>query len=288
MSPLKFRRTVAAMSLSALAVGGLAACGSDDSADGDTSSASSESADAGDDGAEEDASGSQFGVEEGEEVDPTEFADANVAALESVDSAALEMITTTGGTEVTMTGVSNLDPDNLLMRVESEEAGELLVVDGVMYLPQAPGSDQYLSVDLDDPSNPLGATFSVIADPEASAQAYSTAATSIVYTGNVDVEGVEVETYEATIDSATFYETLGLADLAALIDEGAIPPEFQQTVGFDGEGRLVRIEQTVPETDVVPETVSRTTYSDFGVEVDVTAPDPANVTPYAEAFAGQT
>lgn len=287
MSPLKFRRTVAAMSLSALAVGGLAACGSDDSADGDTSSASSESADAGDGGAEEDASGSQFGVEEGEEVDPTEFADANVAAMAAVESAALEIVTTTGATETTLSGASTLDPENLTMTLEGDETGELIVVDGVLYLPQAPGSDQYLSMDLTDPSNPLGSTFSTIADPEASAQAYSAAATSIVYTGTTDVDGVEAEAYDVVIDAGAFYESLGLAELAALVDDGSLPEEFEQTVAFDGEGRVVLVEQVVPGTDLVPETTTRTTYSDFGIEVDATAPDPANVTPFAEAFAGQ-
>lgn len=292
MSHLKIRRTVAALSLSALAVGGLAACGDDGdsgSSNGGSSSSEAGSSDGEEGGSDEGAASgeSMFGVAEGEEVDPTEFADANAEALASIESAAIEITTTTGDTEVTMEGVSTFDPENLNMQIESDEAGEIRVVDGVMYLPQGPGSDQYFSLDLSDPSNPLGATFGAIADPEASAQAYSTAATSITYSGTTDVDGTDAESYDVTLDAAAFYESLGLADFAALIDQGALPPEFTQVVAFDDEGRVVLVEQLVPETAQVPETKTRTTYSDFGVEVDVEAPDPADVTPYAEAFAGQ-
>ncbi|MDT9592620.1 hypothetical protein RDV89_06060 [Nocardioides zeae] len=288
MSHLKIRRTVAALSVSAVAAVGLAACGSDDSDSSNGGSGENSSQDEGGDEAETEGDTGIDGAAEGDEVDPAAFSEAYADAAAAVETARIDQVTEAGGQEQSQTGVARFDPENLEMELEITTGGQTqtaLVVDGTMYIAVDPSGSQYASVDLTDPSNPLGASITVIADQQKTAQAFGEAATSITYDGVVDVDGVEAQEYTTTIDTAAYYTSLGLDDFAALVEQGQLPEELTQLIAFDEEGRVVRTTQDVPATGGVPESSTTTTYSDFGVEVDVEAPDPSTVTPLPGAGA---
>ncbi|MFW6775198.1 hypothetical protein ACOACO_13010 [Nocardioides sp. CPCC 205120] len=294
MSRFNVRRAVAATSLSVLAVSGLAACGSDDSDNADNGNDSSQSDDSGDseDSGDGDAvDDSRFGVAEGEEVPVDEFAEAYGEAIDQMDTAAVTMETTSGGTTSVLEGVVAFDAESPEMEMEGEFApgmsGTMIMVDNVMYVPADATGSQYLSIDLGAGGNPLGQSFKAAYDGESAQQMFETAATGVVSLGEEEVDGATVDTYEVTIDAMASLEALGMGDLAAA--GGAdMPEEFTYVVGFDEDGNVVRYDQTIPSIAGQPETTQSMTYSDFGIEVDVEAPDPSTVTDSTEMFGGGT
>lgn len=289
MTRLNVRRAIAATSLSVLAVTGLAACGSDDSDSGsdDNSSSSSEESPGDDESSDEGGSGeagtvegSSFDVEEGEEIDPAEFAEFYLDASLAGGTAAVEQTTVSAGSTVTMSGEQVLDLEDPQLRLTGEFApgqeGDLIMIDGVMYMPIAENGG-YVSMALDDPTNPFASAFALLGSPEKNEQILAEASQTVTYTGVADVDGVSTETYEVVLDPSVMFEVLGLADMAAT---GALPPEFTQTVSIDSEGRVVELAQVQPATDLTPETETIQSYSDFGLEVTIEAP--ADAVPFEE------
>lgn len=281
MKSLRLRRVVAALSVSAVAGFGLVACGSDDSGnDNDSSESGDADADA-DADADGDAGSAPFDVAEGEGINPSEFADFYAEAATIEESAAVEMVTTAAGQTITYTGVTTFDPDDIRASYSGDQ-GEMIIVDNVLYTQLDPSSDQFVSIELDDPSNPFGQAFSASSRPEKAAQALGNSAQSVTYTGVTEVNGADAYTYDVVVETAAFYQALGLTDFADLVDQGYVPTELEQTVSFDEEGRVVRTEQFVEGTDQTPESSTEITYTEFGVEVDVEAP--ADSIPLTEAL----
>ncbi|MDQ1103810.1 hypothetical protein [Nocardioides zeae] len=284
MTRLNVRRAIAATSLSVLAVTGLAACGSDDdSSSNDDSSSSSNSSDdggSGDEGSDDGTvEGSSFDVEEGEEVDPAEFASFYLDASTAGETAAIEQSTTIDGATTTMSGEQVLDLENPELRLTGDFGageGELVIIDGTMYLPIAEGGQQ-VSLPIDDPSNPLAQAFALLGSPDKNEQILAEASTSVTYTGVEEVDGVSTETYDVVLDPAVMFDILGYGDLSAT---GAVPEEITQSVAIDAEGRVVELAQLSPATEVAPETETVQSWSDFGRDVTIEAPTDA--IPYEE------
>ncbi|MDR6176492.1 hypothetical protein QE364_001204 [Nocardioides zeae] len=284
MTRLNVRRAIAATSLSVLAVTGLAACGSDDdSSSNDDSSSSSNSSDdegSGDEGSDDGTvEGSSFDVEEGEEVDPAEFASFYLDASTAGETAAIEQSTTIDGATTTMSGEQVLDLENPELRLTGDFGageGELVIIDGTMYLPIAEGGQQ-VSLPIDDPSNPLAQAFALLGSPDKNEQILAEASTSVTYTGVEEVDGVSTETYDVVLDPAVMFDILGYGDLSAT---GAVPEEITQSVAIDSEGRVVELAQLSPATEVAPETETVQSWSDFGR--DVTIEVPTDAIPYEE------
>lgn len=89
-----------------------------------------------------------------------------------------------------------------------------------------------------------------------------------------DVKRVGDKDFTGTVDLAASAEALGMtaADVEAV---GATPLPFEASV--DDEGRLVRYAFTSPAVSGQPPVEMVTTYSDFGLPVDVQAPPAAEV-----------
>lgn len=282
MTPLKIRRVLAAVATSALVGAGLVACGSDDEGSGDAGGDTSQSSDDQSEGEDEGSDGPPFDVAEGEEVDAAEFADYYETAATAEESAAVEQVVTTGGQTVEYSGVTTFTPGDIQVSLEGDT--DVIIVDDVVYTQLEPGDDQFVSIDLSDPNNPFAQAFAVTAKPDVAAAALGEAAQSVTYVGTTEVNGDDADTYELVIDTAAFYEAVGLSDFASLVEQGQVPAQLDQTVAFDSEGRIVQTVQTVEATGATPETTTEITYSDFGVEVDVEAP--ADAIPFEEALGG--
>ncbi|MDT9592621.1 hypothetical protein RDV89_06065 [Nocardioides zeae] len=270
MRSLRPRRSLAAVSLGLLAALTLTACGEDSASEAGTGTRDDDRT------VERAANGEEISVAELEEVLATAF---------DVESAAVEVTVDAGGMVVTQTGVVAFDPENPRMRLESEEAGEVLLVDGILYTSAGPGSGEFVAMDLDDPDNPFGATMSALTDPEASSAALTAAAVSVVALDPADIDGGGAEAYRIVLDTAAMFEAVDAPELQQLVDPDALPEETVQTIVLDDQGRVVRMVQEMPATDVTPEITTTTTYSEFGVEVDVEAP--ADAIPFDE-FAAQS
>ncbi|GAB3087733.1 hypothetical protein [Nocardioides zeae] len=286
MTRLNVRRAIAATSLSVLAVTGLAACGSDDdsSTNDDSSSSSNEGSD--DEGSSDEGSsdgtveGSSFDVDEGEEVDPAEFASFYLDASTAGGTAAIEQSTTVDGATTTMSGEQVLDLENPELRLTGDFGageGELIIIDGTMYLPIAEGGAP-VELPIDDPNNPFAQAFALLGSPDKNEQILAEASTSVTFTGVEEVDGVSTETYDVVLDPAVMFEILGYGDdLAA---SGALPEEITQSVAIDSEGRVVELAQVTPATAMGPETETVQSWSDFGRDVTIEAP--ADAIPYEE------
>lgn len=272
MTRFNVRRAVAASTLAVLAVGGLAACGSDDGSDGASSGDDSTQTDEGEGG---DAEETPAGPAEGDEVDPAEFADMYADAMEQMGSAAVTL-DATGAVPVTSEGLISFDPEDMQMELTTETQGvssEVLLVDEVMYV--GDGAGGYFSLALDDPNNPFAQSFAISFDAEKNRDLFATAANSVVYTGTEDVDGTEVDVYEVEMDALASLEAQGLGELGESVPD--FPETLTYTASFDDEGNLVRIVTVTPPMGGAPETEQTMTYSDFGTEVDVQAPDPSTV-----------
>ena len=288
MTRLNVRRAIAATSLSVLAVTGLAACGSDDDSSNNDDSSSSSNENSGDEGSGDEGDGgsddgtvegSSFDVEEGGEIDPAEFASFYLEASTAGETAAIEQTTTVDGATTTMSGEQVLDLENPALRLTGDFGageGELVVVDGTMYIPIAEGGQQ-VSLPIDDPSNPLAQAFALLGSPDKNEQILAEASTSVTFTGVEEVDGVSTETYDVVLDPAVMFDILGYGDLSAT---GAVPEEITQSVAIDAEGRVVELAQVSPATDVAPETETVQSWSDFGRDVTIEAPTDA--IPYDE------
>ncbi|WP_028473554.1 hypothetical protein [Nocardioides alkalitolerans] len=274
MTRFNVRRAVAATTLGVLAVGGLAACGSDD--DGGSTASDSSSDDSSQDGdAEEADPETDEGPAEGDEVEPTAFADMYADAMEQMGSAAVA-VDATGAAPVTSEGVISFDPENVQMELTTETAGqssEVLLVDDVMYV--GDGAGGFFSLPLDDPNNPFAKSFSISFDAEANRELFATAANSVVYTGTEDVDGSEVDVYEVEMDALASLEAQGLTELTEAVPD--FPETLTYTAAFDDDGNLVQVVTTIPSIAGAPESEQTITYSDFGTDVDVQAPDPSTV-----------
>lgn len=285
MTRLNVRRAIAATSLSVLAVTGLAACGSDDDSSNNDDSSSSSNESSGDEGSGDEGSGdgtvegSSFDVEEGDEVDPGEFASFYLEASTAGETAAIEQSTTTDGATTTMSGEQVLDLENPELRLTGDFGmgeGELVMIDGTMYLPIGEGGAP-VALDIDDPNNPFAQVFALLGSPDKNEQILAEASTSVTFTGVEEVDGVSAETYDVVLDPAVMFDILGFGDLSAT---GAVPEEITQTVAIDAEGRVVELAQLQPATEMTPEVETVQSWSDFGRDVDIEAP--ADAIPYEE------
>ncbi len=163
-------------------------------------------------------------------------------------------------------------PPSMSMSMSIPQAGgdvEMRLVDGVAYmlLPQLGG--KYLSFDLSDPSNPLGAAFADQLDIEKQFDNFSDAIQTVTYVGNEDVAGEALEHYSLTVDGQAVADAAGAGGEMA-----GLPDVITYDVYFDGEGLFRQLTFDLGKQAGT----STMTYSDWGKDVSITAPRPSEIT----------
>ncbi len=258
------RRTVAALALSATAVTGLAACGSDDEPKPAAASAGGQATTTG-------------------PVDAVELASAMTSAYEDVTSARVSLsVEGLPGGGVSAEGVASYDGESPAVDLTMDAMGqsiELRVVDGVAYLggPLAAmlgGGSPWVGLDLSSVDlsslglDPSGMTGSF--DPEQMAATLGSAA-EIERDGEERVDGETLERYTVTLDPSALAELLPEA-------ADALPTEpVEQTVLLDDADRLRELTMDLPLP--TGETATLTLrMGDYGTDVTVEAPPAADVT----------
>ncbi|CAM3681968.1 LppX_LprAFG lipoprotein [Nocardioides marinus] len=266
------RTRLAALALTLpLGLAALTACEDDSSAAGDApaSTGSTSGADAGGAGAEVPE------VSEGEELSAEEFGALMVAAFEKATTADLVMSMTAGGQDIEVTGQADYSSDPVSMRMEMTGMGgtgdmEIIVVDNAMYMKLAVMSDKFLKLDLDDPDNPVGGSFTGQLDPRAQAEVIEQGLQTATYVGQEEVDGETLDHYTAVVDSQAMLDQLeGAGDVAGQLPETVT---YELWLTEDGLYRQMEIDMGA----VAGEMLMR--FEDWGTDVDIEAPPASQVT----------
>ena len=166
-------------------------------------------------------------------------------------------------------------PDNLQMQVKADVGGqslELRVVGKVIFIksPQmAPNGKEWVKIDGSDPNNPLAQILDS-ANPS-NFTAYLQGVTAFEDKGAETIDGVETRHYTLSVDTAKMLQSNPMfkgKDVSSL----GLPKELTSEVNLDSENRPVRI-----QTDLGTSGSFEATFSDYGKEVSVEAPDPSTV-----------
>jgi hypothetical protein len=288
MTRSTLRRTSAA-AVAVLALASLAACGGDDGGDDPSSESSdSTSSDASDevsDGASDDASDDPSegasddasdeasdaaedpgapDLNEGDEVEPSEFIDKYAGALDQATTARLVM-NFGGETPVKGKGAADFTttPPSMHLIMKDASTGQeqrMIIVDGVMYLGLE--KKKYLSYDLSDPNSPLGTDLIDQLDPSSMSDVFEEGMTASRFLGEEEKQGESMEHYRVAVDAASvFSET----------PDGASSVTFD--VWFDDEGYL-RVQEAGLGAGAGSVQLS---YEDWGAPVDIKAPPKSQV-----------
>lgn len=266
------RTRLAALALTLpLGLAALTACEDDTSASTDASvgSGTGDSGDAGDSG------GELPDVAEGEEISAEELSALMISAFEKATTADLVMSMTAGGQDIDVTGQADYTSDPVSMRMEMSGMGgtgdmEIIVVDNAMYMKLAVMSDKFLKLDLDDPDNPVGGSFTGQLDPRAQAEVMEEGLQTATYVGQEEVEGETLDHYTAVVDSTAMLEQMeGAADVA-----GQLPETITYELWLTDDGLFRQME--IDMGAVAGEMQMR--FVDWGTDVDIEAPPASEVT----------
>jgi len=267
MRTLTLRRAALAAALP-LALGSLAACGNNDS-----------SATAGDPGAAASSAPTDNAAAEpqaGSAVSGADFLTlVKTAAQKTTTDKVAMTIDSSGGQTVTMEGEMDLTGDKpaVQMTMDMSSAGlgevEMRLVDGVMYMNMGQLSNgKFVKFDLSDPKSPLGSLSSSLdnLDPaQMVGHLRPSAFRHVTYVGS-DAVGRH---YKATLVSKNAAMITGLPSSAL----ANVPKTMAYDVWLDSEGRFAKFQVLLPKMSKMS-----ATYSDYGLDLDITAPDPSQVT----------
>jgi len=256
-------RTAAVAAALPLALGSLAACGNNNS-----------SATADDPGA---APSSGAAAPSGSRnVDPAEFLDTMKAAAKQITTAHFTMTMDLSGQTVDADGALDMTGDKPAMLLTMNLAGtgktEMRLVDGVMYVQDPTGSSgKFLKMDLSDPHSPMAGMGDALTnyDPQSMIDQMSPDAFSkVTDLGQESVDGQTLEHYRVVLDTSAATKMLG-----NLPSSASMPKSLGYDMWLDGQNRMAKFTMTMKK-------VARVTasYSDYGADVEITAPDPSDVT----------
>jgi hypothetical protein len=261
MRTLTLRRAAVAAALP-LALGSLAACGSNNSsatADDPAAPSSSVSAPSG--------SGT---------VDPAQFLATMKTAAKKITTARFTMSMALSGQTVDAKGALDMTGDKPAMQLTMDMGGmgntEMRLVDGVMYV-QDPtsGSGKFLKMDLSDPNSPIAGMGDALTnyDPQSMIDQMSPDAfQKVTDLGQESVDGQTLEHYRIVLDTSAATKMLG-----SLPSTASLPKSIGYDMWLDGQNRMTKFTMTMKKVAQVT-----ATYSDYGADVNISAPDPSQVT----------
>jgi hypothetical protein len=260
-----------------LALGTLAACGNgnDDSATAADPQASTTSSPGSSSGSSGPTTTGDGATHQHETVDPAAFVVKLKNAARSITTARFTMDMELGGQSVSAKGAVDMTGDKPAMQLSMDLTGmgtptDMRLVDGTMYI-QAPGSDgKYLKMDLSDPNGPLAGYGDALLnyDPRSMIdQITADAFKKVTDLGPEAVGGQQREHYRVTLDTAAATKIFG-----NLPSTASMPKTLTYDLWLDGEGRMSRFTMLLKNVTRVT-----ATYSDYGADVHITAPDPSKV-----------
>lgn len=266
---LTVRRSLAALALPLL-IGGLAACGSDDSAEPAASSSSASDSGQSSDSGSDPASG----TEAGDNVDPADFVDDLQAGLKASTTAQMTMKVDMGGQAITADGEVDYTstPPEMAMTMKSpafnDQAVEMRLVDKVLYMNAGQmTNNKFISYDLSDPANlPPGMDqVTSTLDPLAAFDSFEKGVDSVVFVGDEEVDGDQLGRYKITVDTSKIDQFKNLPTQAQL------PDTVTYDVWLDDQNRMRKMTMEMASVQTEVE------FSNWGESVDIAAPKSSEV-----------
>lgn len=167
---------------------------------------------------------------------------------------------------------------------DSPQQIETVISDGVIYLKGAGlgvPDGKWLKFDPKDPENadnPL-AGIAAAADPEAALRAMGQL-DSLELVGTESVSGVKARHYKAVMVTSNYAKELGLPDEVSTI----LPPKLPFDMWVDEDNRPVKF--TIAFNIKGMSSKSEQTYTDYGVDLDITAPKDADTVKFSDLGRG--
>jgi hypothetical protein len=269
------RRSLAA-SAATIALLALAGCGGDDTskASDDTSSSAGASSSTGamstaTSDTEADTSASADGSEAvGTEISGSEFASQISKALDQATTANVKL-TSSAGLNATGQIDYKSDPPRSKMTATMAQVGDIdVILDGKVFYMKGKvfgSGDKWVKIDLSDPNSPMSALGDSL-DPAASLEKLKDGIQKATYVGE---EG-DLKHYSATVDTKALLE--GMGD-AASAGASSLPATVDYQIWFDGDGNLAKF-----SVDLGAAGTTEAEFTDWGTDVDITAPPAADVT----------
>lgn len=265
--PALVRRALAAAVLP-LALTSLSACGSDEGAKAEDSSASSTS-----------SSAAADTPEAGSTVAPADFADLYRESFDHTTTAHMTMKLAMMGQQLTGEGDVDYSQDKPAVAMTMDGAAfggeslEVRMVDNVMYMNMGSMTQgKFVKMDLDAPNSPLGSLADSM-DPSRSMDALESALDNVTYVGS-DADG---DHYRATVATSAMMKGMG-QDVPPSVK---LPKTMSYDAWFDSEGRFSRM---VMDMGSMGTTQMRLT--DFGADVTIEAPPASQITKQGMRMAG--
>lgn len=261
-------RGTAALALTVLAVGSLAACGSGGSdAQGSATPAqiSTQAAEANESAATKETT-TQAGP--GDDAGATaEFLDRLEAGLDGIETVQTAVVMEVSGMAITSSGVIDYttDPLSMSMGIRLPVGSlNLVAVDGTTYLTMdGLTQGKWVEVSPEDLDEMGLEEITAGSDPLAEMNEFRDAIVSVTNEGSETLDGVETDRFRVAVDTTAIAEDADLAD-------GDLPATLDYTIWLDAENRTV---QMAFEAEIEGELVSvTTTMFDFNEPVTIEAP----------------
>lgn len=267
MRTLTLRRTVVAATLP-LALGALAACGDN----GSSATAADPKAPASSSAPTDDVAA---GPKAGSTVSSKDFLALMTSAAEKITTDKVSMTMDMAGQTITMDGAMDLTGDEpaVQLTMDMGSAGldqvEMRLVDGVMYMNMGQLSNgKFVKFDLGDPNSPLGSLSSSLDNLDPAQMIGKLGPDAFRHVTYVGTDSVGRH-YQATLVSG---KTSILKGLPSSVTAN-LPKTASYDTWLDSEGRLAKFQVLLPKSSKMT-----ATYGDYGVDLDITAPDASQVT----------
>jgi hypothetical protein len=268
MRTLTLRR-MALVATVPLALSTLAACGDNSSSSTAADPAAPTSAATSDATTGGDPSGAKS-------VDPADFLNTMKSAAKAITTAKFTMNMDLSGQTVSAQGALDMTGDKPAMQLTMDLSGmgtktEMRLVDGIMYI-QDPTSNsgKYLKMDLSDPNSPMAGMGDALTnyDPQSMIDQMSPDAfQKVTDLGQESVGGQTLEHYRIVLDTSAATKMLG-----NLPSSASMPKQIGYDMWLDDQNRMAKFSMTMKKVAHVT-----ATYTDYGADVNITAPDPADV-----------
>jgi hypothetical protein len=213
----------------------------------------------------------------GEIVDSTKFLAMVKAGAESLTTAKFDMSMDISGQTITGNGALDMTGGTPAMKMTMDLTGmgtptDMTLLDGSMYIAMPGSNGKFMKMDLTDPNGPLGSMGNTIGgmDPKALLDQMSPDVfKKVVFRGTQTVNGQQLQRYTVTLDTTAVPMLQGMPKSAT----ASLPKSMTYDLWLDDQGRMAQFKMLMKK--VLSMTM---TYSDFGAPVDITAPDPSDVT----------
>jgi hypothetical protein len=262
MRTLTLRKAAAAVVLP-LGVSFLAACGSSSTAGTATDPQASSPAT------------SSSTPAHGQKIDPTHFVDTLKVAAKNITTAKFKMNMDISGQTITASGALDMTGSTPAMQMSMDLTGtgtptDLRIVGGSMYMTVPGTAGKFMKLDLNDKNGPLAGLGDTLGsmDPQSMIDQMSPDVfRKVTYLGTESVGGQQLKRYRVVLDASAAAKMLkGMPSTASL------PKTMTYDLWLDDQTRMAKFEMKMKKVmDVTA------TYSDFGSDVHITAPDPSDI-----------